>query len=223
MDRAGYLDYISSMDCIIIASGTLKRHDYFTRLIHRADLVVCADGGARHLRRMNMVPHVAIGDFDSIDTPSRLFLEKHRVPIIKHPRNKDATDTELAAQWAMDNGATELTFLGVTGTRLDHTLTNILLLKSIGGTGTKCRIVDDNNEIYLVTESIELHGNPGDLLSLIPLTETVKGVTITGVDFPLDNAEIPMGSSLGISNRFSGTKAKISIRNGMAAVTKSVD
>ncbi|MBI9091591.1 MAG: thiamine diphosphokinase [Desulfobacterium sp.] len=211
------------MDCIIIASGTLKRHDYFTRLIQRADMVVCADGGARHLRRMNRVPHVAIGDFDSIDTQSRLFLEKHHVPIIKHPQDKDATDTELAAQWAMDNGATKLTFLGVTGTRLDHTLANILLLKSIGRTGTKCRIVDDNNEIYLVTESIELHGNPGDFLSLIPLTETVKGVTITGVDFPLDNAEIPMGSSLGISNRFSGTKAKISIRNGIAAVTKSVD
>lgn len=211
------------MESIIIASGTLKRHDYFTRLIQRADLVVCADGGARHLRRMNLVPHVAIGDLDSIDTESRRFLETHHVPIIKHPQDKDATDTELAAQWAMDNGATELTFLGVTGTRLDHTLANILLLKPINATGTKCRIVDDNNEIYLVTDRIELHGTPGDHLSLIPLTETVKGVTITGVDFPLDKAEIPMGSSLGISNRFSGTKAQISIKNGMAAVTKSVD
>ncbi len=211
------------MDCIIIASGALKRHDYFTRLIHKADLVVCADGGARHLRRMNMIPHVAIGDFDSIDTKSRLFLETHHVPIITHPRDKDATDTELAVQWAMEKGATGLTLMGVTGTRLDHTLANILLLKSIGETGIKCRIVDDNNEIYIVTERIELHGNPGDLVSLIPLTETVKGVTITGVDFPLDNAEIPMGSSLGISNRFSGTQAQISIKNGMAVVTKSVD
>jgi len=211
------------MDCIIIASGTLKRHDYFSRLIHKADLVVCADGGARHLRRMNMVPHVAIGDFDSIDTKSRLFLEEHHVPIITHPRDKDATDTELAVQWAKEKGATGLTLMGVTGTRLDHTLANILLLKSIGATGLKCRIVDDNNEIYLVTERIELHGNPGDLVSLIPLTETVKGITITGVDFPLDNAEIPMGSSLGISNRFSGTQAQISIKSGMAVVTKSVD
>ncbi|MCP4119626.1 MAG: thiamine diphosphokinase [Desulfobacteraceae bacterium] len=211
------------MESIIIASGTLKRHDYFSRLIRRADLVVCADGGARHLERMNLVPHVAIGDLDSIDTKSRRFLEKHHVPIIRHPKDKDATDTELAVQWAMEKGATELTLLGVTGTRMDHTLANILLLKSIGATGTKCRIIDDNNEIHLVTESLELEGSPGDHVSLIPLTETVKGVTIKGVDFPLDNAEIPMGSSLGISNRFSGTSAQISIKNGLLAVTKSVD
>lgn len=215
--------YLFSMNFIIMASGTLKRYDYFARLIGRSDRVVAVDGGARHLRKMNIVPETAIGDFDSIDAESLAFLEKNNVAKIKHPRNKDASDTELAVHWAIGKGATSITLMGVTGTRLDHTMANIFLMRSIADAGIYCRIVDDNNEIYLVTNKIELTGNPGELLSLIPLTLTVRGITITGVDFPLNNADISMGSSLGVSNRFAGTKAQISIKEGMAAVTKSMD
>ena len=211
------------MNYIIIASGTLKRRDFFAGIIRLADKIVAADGGARHLRKMNIIPDIAIGDLDSMDNETLAFLEDHNVTLIRHPVDKDATDTELAVQWAMENSATSITLLGVTGTRIDHTLANIFLLEKITRAGILCKIVDDNNEIHLLVDRIELKGEPGDLLSIIPLTRTAGGITITGVDFPLENAEIPLGSSLGISNRFSGTMARISIKSGMAVVTKSKD
>ena len=211
------------MNYIILGSGTLKRLDHFARLIRLADTIVAADGGAKHLRRMNIVPDIVIGDLDSMDEKTIQFLEGHNVTFIRHPVDKDATDTELAVQWAMDNGATAITLLGVTGTRLDHTLANIFLLEKITRAGVSCKIADDNNEIYLLVDKIELTGKPGDFLSIIPLTRTAGGITITGVDFPLENAEISLGSSLGISNRFRGTTARISIQSGMAVVTKSKD
>lgn len=211
------------MDYIIIASGTLKRREHFAGIIRLADKIVAADGGARHLRKMNIIPDIVVGDLDSMDNETLAFIEKHNVTLIRHPVDKDATDTELAVQWAMENSATSITLLGVTGTRIDHTLANIFLLEKITRAGVLCKIVDDNNEIYLLVDRIELTGEPGDFLSIIPLTRTAGGITITGVDFPLDNAGIPMGSSLGISNRFCGTTARIFIKSGMAVVTKSKD
>jgi thiamine pyrophosphokinase len=211
------------MNYIVIASGTLKRREYFAGIIRLADKIVAADGGARHLREMNIIPDLVIGDLDSMDKETLVFLEKHNVTLIRHPVDKDATDTELAVQWAMENNATSITLLGVTGTRIDHTLANIFFLEKITRAGVLCKIIDDNNEIHLLVDKIELKGEPGDFLSIIPITQTAGGITITGVDFPLDNAGIPMGSSLGISNRFSETTARISIKSGMAVVTKSKD
>ena len=211
------------MNYIIISSGNIKKYDYFAGIIGLADKIISADGGARHLKRMNIIPDIAMGDFDSIDKDSMAFLERHKVPMIKHSMDKDATDTELAVQWAMENKATSITLLGVTGTRIDHTLANIFLLKQIARAKIPCKILDDNNEIYLVMDEIELKGEPGNFLSVIPLGQEIRGITITGVDFPLENQNIPMGSSLGISNRFSCTKACIAIKRGMAIVTKSKD
>lgn len=211
------------MNYIVIASGNLEKYDYFERLIRLADKVVAADGGAGHLRKMNIAPDIAIGDLDSMDKETRLFLEQNKVPLITHPVDKDATDTELAVQWAMDNNAHSITLLGATGTRIDHTLANIFLLKKITRAGILCKIVDDNNEIHLLVDKFEIAGKPGEYLSVIPLTSSIEGLTITGVDFPLEDHELPMGSSLGISNRFKGGTAQISIKNGMAIVTKSKD
>lgn len=211
------------MNYIVIASGAIKEYDYFIRLIRLADKVVAADGGAGHLRKMNIVPDIVIGDLDSMDKETHMFLTQNKIPLITHPVDKNATDTDLAVQWAMENNASSITLLGVTGTRIDHTLANIFLLEKITRAGIDCKIVDDNNEIYLLIDKIELSGEPGEFLSLIPLTRSIEGVTITGVDFPLKNHRIPMGSSLGISNRFTGETAHISIKNGMAIVTKSKD
>ena len=211
------------MNYIVIASGTIGKYDYFASIIGLADKIVAADGGAGHLRKMNIAPDIAIGDLDSMDKETRIFLAQNKVPLITYPVDKDATDTELAVQWAIKNNARSITLLGVTGTRIDHTLANIFLLEKITRAGIVCKIVDDNNEIYLLIDKIEISGEPGEYLSVIPLTRSIKGVTISGVDFPLQNHTIPMGSSLGISNRFAGRTAYISIKNGMAIVTKSKD
>ncbi|MEA1967221.1 MAG: thiamine diphosphokinase [Thermodesulfobacteriota bacterium] len=211
------------MKYIIVANGTIKKDDYFRKMLNKADMIVCADGGAKHLERMEIIPDIVIGDLDSMDQYAEIFVKKNRVRIIKHPPKKNASDTELAALWAIENQASDITIIGATGTRLDHSLANIFLMRKIALTGISCRIIDDNNEIYLVSESLTLKGSPGDLLSIIPVTEKVTGLTVKGVEYPLLNAEISMGSSLGISNCFTESQAVITIKTGVLIVTKSKD
>jgi len=211
------------MNCIIITSGNLLFTPRIKRLLKKADLIIAADGGATHLHKMDIAPHVIIGDMDSIHPDTRCFFEKNLIPIIPHPSRKNQTDTDLCIEFAIKKGATIITMLGVTGHRLDHTLANIFLLRKLSGLGIVSRILDANNEICLVRDHLELTGKRGDLLSVLPISDKVTGVTFTGLEYPLENAAISMGSSLGISNYFKATRVTISVSTGLLLVIKSRD
>ena len=213
----------TSMKCIIIANGTLGYDSKTRGVLKKADLIIAADGGARHLKNMNIQPHAIIGDLDSIPWDTKVFFEKHQIPLLIHPSRKNNTYTDLCLDFALEKGATQIIFKGVTGKRLDHTLANIFLLRRLSDLGIEARIMDANNEIYLVTDKLEIQGKPGDYLSVIPVSGQVSGLFLRGVEFPLENASLSMGSSLGISNCFKDTTAFISITKGVLLVTKSRD
>lgn len=211
------------MKVLIVSGGHIRNQNRVVEISATVDKIVCADAGAAHLKSMGVFPDVLIGDFDSLDPEDLDFFKHHRVELAPHPPDKDATDTELAAMWAFEQNADEIIFLGASGSRLDHTLANIMLLKKMADFHIKARIIDDHNCVYLVRDRLTLSGSPGEFLSLIPLTEKVSGITLEGLEFPLQNAQMEMGSSLGISNRFAATEAVISIRQGILIVTKSRD
>ncbi|MBF0259715.1 MAG: thiamine diphosphokinase [Desulfamplus sp.] len=235
------------MKYLIVANGIVKNDNRLLRYIRQADVVVCADGGAGHIKRMNLVPDIVIGDLDSIEDEVKHYINSYiiqnRVALIKYPTKKNASDTELAVLWAIDQGATDITLAGVTGTRMDHTLSNIFLLHTIAQRGIECRIVDDHNEIYLLSHCVAGHesvdeqeslsrmdvsaisvtGEPGGLLSIIPVTQMVTGLTLKGLEYPLDNADLTFGSSRGISNVFNENVAHISLKQGIMLVIKSSD
>lgn len=212
-----------SMKVLIVSSGNIKNKTRLSELSGSVDKIVCADAGAAHLKSMGIFPDVIVGDFDSLSPEDLNFFKRHHVNLVEHPPDKDVTDTELAAMWAFEQNAAEIIFLGASGSRLDHTLANIMLLKKMADLQIKARIIDDHNCIYLVRDRLTLSGRPGEFLSIIPVTETVSGVTLEGLEFPLQDAQMEMGSSLGISNRFVTKKAAISIRQGILIVTKSKD
>ena len=217
------------MNCIVIAGGRLDPartrtwHRHILFLLETADLIVAADSGAGHLKKTGYLPHVIVGDLDSIDPDTLSFFKKNKVLIQSYSRRKNRTDMELCLDYAQSRGATRITMLAAAGTRLDHTLANILLLIPLADAGIRVRIMDAYNEICLVKDRLELSGNPGDLVSLIPLTATVKGVTLTGLSYPLKDHTLTMGTTLGISNYFSDSLARVSIKSGMLLVIRSMD
>jgi thiamine pyrophosphokinase len=233
------------MKCVIIANGDFEYKGAAKDAIDSAKLIVCADGGARHLKVLNIFPHALIGDFDSIKAEDKSFFETGQTIIISHPANKDKTDSDLCISWALQNNATDITLLGVTGNRMDHTLANVYLLVKLAGQGITARIINSHNEIYIVKDYLELNGLPGEYLSLVPVSEKVKGITLKGLKYTLNEAELEMGSSLGISNVFRSretvgadcistphtmieekrqkTVASVYIREGMLLVIKSKD
>jgi thiamine pyrophosphokinase len=211
------------MKCIIIASGDLVATVQIREMLKSARLIICADGGARHLRALNVMPHVLIGDFDSILPDDQAYLARKQVRQLTFPVAKDQTDSELCVLHAVEQGATDITLLGVTGSRLDHTLANIFLLKRLAEQHIKARIIDSHNELYLVLDQMTLIGNPGDIVSIIPITEVVSGITLEGLEYSMKNGEIRMGSPIGISNRFVQKQAKIRVKTGGVLVIKSRD
>ena len=191
--------------------------------IRDAQTIISADGGAGHLRALNILPDVMIGDFDSILPEDQEFFEKKQVKKLTFSSRKDQTDTELCLSWALKNNATDITLLGVTGSRMDHTLANIFLLQKLARLNIPARIINKNNQIHIVMDFIELKGGPKDFLSIIPITNKVTGVTLKGLEYPLTNKTLKMGSCLGISNSFKETLASISIKKGCLIVIKSKD
>ncbi|MDD9301055.1 MAG: thiamine diphosphokinase [Desulfobacter sp.] len=209
------------MKSIIIANGTLTPCRKILSELKQADLIIAADGGAGHLNQMKILPHVIIGDLDSIDPATLDFYRKKKIPIITHPPRKDQTDTELCIDYALEKKSDEIVFLGVVGHRLDHTLANIFLLRKMADLGIPARIMDAHNEIYLVLSDLTLYGSPQDLFSIIPISDKVTGMTLSGLEYPLTDKTLYMGTALGVSNWFTGTKASVHIDSGAVLVTRS--
>ncbi len=208
---------------MIIANGDLEYSKDTIRIIRQAQLIICADGGARHLKTLKILPHVIIGDFDSMTPEDRLFFEEKKIQTISYPARKDETDSDLCISWALKNNATDISFLGATGTRLDHTFANIYLLKRLAELHIPARIINKNNTIHIVIDHIELKGRPGDFLSILPISEKAAGVTLKGLEYPLSDGVLEMGSSLGISNMFKKEIATVSVREGALMVIQSKD
>ena len=211
------------MKAIIVANGTLSRDMAIQSLLADADLVIAADGGAVHLQRLGVSPDIIIGDLDSISDDALASFKSEQIPMAAHPARKDQTDTELCIDYALAQGCREILFLGVTGNRLDHTLANIFLLRRLADQGITARITDAHNDIYLVLSDLVLKGVPGDLLSVIPVSDRVTGLTLTGLEYPLTDKTLHMGTALGVSNCFTGHEATVHIDSGAVIVTKSRD
>lgn len=109
------------------------------------------------------------------------------------------------------------------GSRFDHTLANVHLLSKGLKAGVPCRIVDEKNEIMLVTDRITLRKSRYSHVSLLPLTETVSGITLSGFQYPLDKATLRMGDTLGISNVLVSETGTVSIEAGCLIVIQSMD
>src|SRR6476659_7768215 len=93
------------------------------------DLVIAADGGARHALALGRGIDRWVGDGDSIAPADLERLAADGVRIDRAPVDKDETDAELALLAAIEADAGRITILGALGgTRLDHEIGNVWLL-----------------------------------------------------------------------------------------------
>jgi thiamine pyrophosphokinase len=178
------------------------------------DLVVAADSGLDHAERLGIEPDVIVGDFDSVSADA---LERFDGRVDRHPVAKDATDLELALQWAIEHEPDRIVVLGGHGGRLDHFLANALVLTTVPG-----RIIVEWRAglatIHVVRDAVDLLGKEGAKVSLVPVGGDVTGVSTEGLRWPLTDASLTSGSTLGVSNEFAGPSAKIEVGSGTLLV-----
>ena len=213
------------MNCVIVANGKIKTFQVYKKIFKKANIIIAVDGGTNHLFKMNVVPNVIIGDLDSIEPDIKEYYRKKKVEFVTYPPKKDFTDTELAIDYALKLKPNFITLIGFLGSRFDHSLANIFLLKKIANSKIKAKIVNKKNEIFCIEgeDSLEIEGGKGDFLSIIPLTEKTEGIDLEGLEYPLINSTLNFSSTKGISNVFKRKEATIKIKKGLLLVIKSKD
>ncbi len=195
------------MRAVIIGNGEIKNYEYIKSKLNDDDFIICADGGTRHIKLLDVSADVVIGDFDSSD-------KCDNVKTYVYPAQKDYTDGELAVSYALQNGYKDILMLAMTGKRLDHTLTNIIQLSK----HNKISLIDDDNEIYCVKEKLEIANRKGKTLSIIPVYQDLKGVKTTGLLYPLNDETLYFGSGRGNSNIITDDICTVSVSDGMGIV-----
>ena len=187
------------------------------------DLVIAADGGARHAAALGRPLDLWVGDGDSIGEAGLDAIAAAGIPIRRSPVDKDESDTELALLAALEAGARRVTILGALGgERVDHGLANVWLLGHPRLAGCDVRLLDATVRIRLVGPGrADLGGRIGDLVSLLPFAGDASGLTTDGLRYPLRDESLRSGPSRGLSNVRIADDAILTVESGRILVVET--
>ncbi len=208
------------MQITIVTNGEIKNTNFLQSIIADSDYIICADGAIEYLMDLNIYPDLLVGDFDSINEETLEWVRKNNITAQRFPTNKDMTDTELAVEFALKQKPDKILITGALGSRGDHSLSNLMLLYKTHKLGVSAAVIDEINYITITSDVLKMKCQIGQTISIIPIGGDAKGVTLEGLEYPLNNYNIKMGSSLGISNRSISKEVVISVRDGILLVVK---
>jgi len=175
------------------------------------DIVIAADGGYRQPGCAK--PDFVVGDFDSLG------YVPEREGVVRHPVHKDDTDTMLAVKLGLEKGYDRFIICGGLGGRLDHTEANIQALAYLRAHHAKgCLAGDQECAALLFNDFISFSGGFSGTVSVFAYGAQASGVTLKGLEYPLENATLTCDFPLGVSNAFTGVPAEISVLNGRLLV-----
>ena len=178
------------------------------------DLLVAADSGADAALSLGLRVDVIVGDFDSASPQALASAGRQR----RYPVDKDATDLELALREARDLGAERITLIGGGGGRLDHLLANATVLGSDDLADIEVDALMGEARLWVVRRQQEITGRAGQLVSLLPLGGSARGVHTAGLRWVLRGEMLLAGSARGVSNEMTGSRAKVSLSSGVLLV-----
>lgn len=205
------------MQALIFANGEPNDGVMVQRALLQAPdaCIVAADGGARVAAYFGCLPNVVIGDMDSLPPVMLHDLQASGASIIRHPRDKDATDLELALLWAAEHDYDTIRIIGGIGGRFDHMMANVYLLALPELSERDVELVAANQSIRLLRPGRHIiHGHVDDTISLIPLGGDVRGVTTEHLKYPLSDETLFFGPARGVSNVIQNEQAVVTLREG---------
>ena len=218
-----------SCDCYIFTGGSVFA-DTLNELglsIDGSALVIAADSGYLTAKRLGVRVDMLIGDLDSLDKDKLSAHELDETQKILVSPIKDDTDTQLAIDTAISRGATKITLIGGLGGRLDHTLSSVFMLEYLAERKVDCAMTDGKNRVHIMRASGEKQTLTVErgykYLSLVSLTDACRGVSITGVYYPLDSVELTRKYSYAVSNEITAEAAVITLSQGVMLVIESRD
>lgn len=211
------------MKIAILTNGAIRSYAFYKNMLKDYDMLICADGGLNHAYKMDIIPQVAMGDFDSTSDQVLDYFASKGTQVVRHPSIKNQTDTEIALDYAIEQGASFVDILAGLGSRFDHSLANVHLLRRALDQKVACSIITENNQVMLMDYQIGLRGDVGDGISLLPLTEFVTGVKTSGLAYPIEDGQFQIGQPYGVSNYMTEPLAQITISEGLLLVIRYRD
>ncbi len=206
---------IGMNNCLIVCDGELSKKvlSKFTKLNkpRKQVTIISCDGASDFLYRHKVTPDYIIGDLDSIK-PKTLSYYKNKKVIIKKNPDQYKTDLEKALDLAISKKFKNISIIGFSGMRFDHSVNNLSILKRYYKKAN-IRVYDNTFEMFIISKSAEFEYKKGDVISLIPLPEA-KGVKTSGLKYPLKNETLTFGKREGALNEATGDYVKIEIAKG---------
>ncbi len=201
----------------VVGAGNFEVNPFIQRELSSCDYLIAVDGGLDHVLSLERIPDEVIGDFDSMSSEAKRWMEEEHILHTRFPAEKDKTDSALALIRAMEKGATEVLMLGFIGTRMDHSLSNIFLLDRLDKAGVEGKIADANNVILLVKEKLEIqreHFADFKYVSVLPLFVSVT-IDMVGFKYEVHRLSMEFGANdgMGISNEIISEKAEIRLHD----------
>ncbi len=208
----------------IVAGGPSELIPDLTQYAH-IDYWIGVDHGAVTMTRAEMTVDLAIGDFDSISHEAYEQVQTHAQEIKVFPADKDLTDLELAIDEAIALNADDVFIFGASGGRLDHAWVNMFLLTKLAKADITAWLVDRQNQMtinYPGEFTIEKEDHY-PYVSFLSISEQVKGLSLRGFLYNLEDATISLGSSYTVSNECIEKNCTYSFTEGILLVIKSRD
>ncbi len=181
------------------------------------DYLIACDMGIDHVLKAEKKPDIMVGDFDSYDKKL-----PEKIPVIRAPKEKDDTDTMMAARYAIQEGYNQIILLGALGGRLDHTIANLQTAAFITEHTGHCVLYGRNETIYLIKDSmVTIPRGENHWISCFSWSEMTTGINYKGLKYPLQDAVLDFTFAKGVSNEFAEEEAVISVKEGILLIIVS--
>lgn len=192
--------------CYIVGAGDNSGTNFIKG---ENEYVIAADAGLEVLKRLNIVPDIIVGDFDSLG----YIPEGNNV--IKHKIEKDDTDMMLSVQLAVDKGYDIIEIFGGTGGRIDHTIANFQTMLYASKKGVTVTMTDKERRYYVLTnDSIILKKKETGDLSVFAIGGKAVNVTIKGAKYEAEVINLEPDNPTAVSNSYIGNDVNISVEKG---------
>lgn len=200
------------MKYLLISGAEVEDYKFLKSEVEKyePDFIIAVDRGADHLNKIGIKADLLIGDLDSIsDDLKAMYKDK----ILKLKVEKDDTDTAVALDYAIKNNADEIRIYASVGSRFDHTLGNVLILKRALNSNIKCKLINEQNEIELHSKSFIFENMIGSTTSFFAMDEDVI-ITLKGFHYPLNEYRLNKYDPIAISNKVEKERAEVLFSGG---------
>lgn len=193
--------------CVVFGAAPVEDADILQKYLCADVFYIAADGGGKLATKLGVVPAMTVTDHDSSSA------KYDQGECVLLPVEKDVTDTRAAMDIAFQRGYRDFLLLGCLGGRMDHTVANLLSARQLTELGARVTLADAKNELTVLLPGA--YPLKAEGFSVFAMTEKVEGLTLSGVQYPLNGFTLTLDNPLCVSNRVIAEDAALCFDSGV--------